>query len=157
MGGDGFYAPMGYSGVWLVVGVVLLLAVAGWYVVVWARTRPAPPPPPPPAEPPGFRVMRLQELALRRIDEIVREVQDGRSTPRRAHQDLSTTVREFVRDASGLGVTTMTLTEARAGRPAPARPAHRRGAAALPRRVRPRDGSVADAAETARRAVTSWS
>lgn len=157
MGGDGFYAPMGYSGVWLVVGVVLLLAVAGWYVVVWARTRPAPPPPPPPAEPPGFRVMRLQELALRRIDEIVREVQDGRSTPRRAHQDLSTTVREFVRDASGLGVTTMTLTElGRAGQPrlGPLTDAVLR---LYPGEFGPRDGSVADAAETARRAVTSWS
>ncbi len=157
MGGDGFYAPMGYSTVWLVVGIVLLLAVAGWYVVVWAQTRPAPPPPPAPAEPPGFRVMRLQEHALHRIDEIVRDVQDGRSSPRRGHQELSATVREFVRDASGLGVTTMTLTElGRSGQP-------RLGVLTdtvltlYPGEFGPAEASVVDAAEAARRAVTSWS
>ncbi|GAA1895830.1 hypothetical protein [Lapillicoccus jejuensis] len=157
MGGDGFYAPMGYSGVWLVVGLVLLLAVAGWYLLVWARTRPAPPPPPPPADPPGVHVIRLREGALRRIDEIVRDVQEGRSTPRRAHQELSATVRQFVSDASGVGVTTMTLTElGRSGQPR-LRPLTDTVLALYPGEFGPHDGSVADAAESARRAVTSWS
>ena len=35
-----FYSPMTYSPVWLYLGVVILMAIAGWAVVIWARPAP---------------------------------------------------------------------------------------------------------------------
>lgn len=112
MGADkGFYGPMTYSTLWTVIGVVILLAIAGWGFVIWWQTRPAPPPKPAPAPPPGWRLAQLKGDYLHRIDEIVRLVDGGELSQRRGHQELSAAVRQFVQEASGLAAPTMTLTE----------------------------------------------
>jgi len=109
--GDGFYPPMTYSALWLVLGLVVLAAVLGWGVVIWRQTRPARPPRPAPEPPPGWRLGNLKGGYLRRIDEIVRLAGTEELSTRRAHQELSVTVRQFVQEASGLTAPTMTLTE----------------------------------------------
>ncbi|MDQ2757328.1 MAG: hypothetical protein M3Y71_12320 [Actinomycetota bacterium] len=102
---------MAYSTLWTVIGLTLLLVVAGWYVVVWWRTRPVPPPPPAPALASGARLDRLKGACLARIDELVRRVEAGQLSQRGGHQELSTVVREFVQEATGVSAPTMTLTE----------------------------------------------
>jgi hypothetical protein len=102
---------MTYSTVWLVIGTVIVLAILGWAVVVWWETRPAKPPKPAPEPPPGWRLGRLKEGYVGRIDEIVRLASVGELSTRRAHQELSVTVRQFVQEASGLRAPTMTLTD----------------------------------------------
>lgn len=109
MDGD-YYPPMTYSPIWLALGVVILVGLIGWAVVVVTITRrvrqPAPPQPPP-----HWRLAALQGDYLRRIDEVVRLADGAELQPRRAHQELSSIVREFVEEASGVQVGTMTLTE----------------------------------------------
>ena len=109
MDGD-YYPPMTYSPIWLALGVVILVGLLGWAVVVVTLTRRAgtPEPPQPPAH---WRLAALQDDYLRRIDEVVRLARHDELEPRRAHQELSTVVREFVEEASGVEVGTMTLTD----------------------------------------------
>ncbi len=111
MPGDDFYPPMAYSTLWLVLGLVILAALLGWGVVIWWQTRPARPPQAAPEPPPGWRLGNLKAGYVRRIDEIVRLAGAGELSTRRAHQELSVTVRQFVQEASGLTAPTMTLTE----------------------------------------------
>jgi len=108
---DDFYPPMTYSTLWLVIGLVILLALLGWGVVIWWQTRPARPLPPAPEPPPGWRLGHLKAGYLARIDEIVRLAGTNELSTRRAHQELSVTVRQFVQEASGHEAPTMTLTE----------------------------------------------
>ncbi len=118
MSAEEFYPPMTYSPLWLVLGTVILLAIAGWGVVIWAQTRPPRPAAVVP-EPPGWRLAQLKAGYLARIDEIVRLVEHDDLSPRRAHQELSAAVRQFVEEASGLRAPTMTLSElGRSGVPA---------------------------------------
>lgn len=159
MGGDGgFYGPMGYSVLWTVVAVALLVLVAAWYVVVWRRTRPAPPPAPVPPLPPAWRLAQLQGESLHRIDEVVRLVHAGELSQRRGHQELSVVVREFVQEASGVDAPTMTLTDL--GRSGNRRldPVTDVVLRLYPVEFGPdRPASVSDAAEVARRVVQRWS
>ena len=111
MPADAFYPPMTYATLWLVLGLVILAAVVGWGFVVWWQTRPAAHPPPPPEPPPGWRLGRLKAGYLSRIDDIERHAGALEMSTRRAHQELSVTVRQFVEEASGLRAPTMTLTE----------------------------------------------
>ena len=162
MGGDtgdnGFYGPMAYSTVWTIIGVVILLAIVGWYAVVWWQTRPAPPPRPVPPPPPGWALARLKGDYLARIDEIVGLVHGGDLSQRRGHQELSTTVRQFVQDASGVAAPTMTLTDL--GRSGVAQLESVTDVVLLlyPVEFGPdRSASVAQAADVARRVVDRWS
>jgi hypothetical protein len=109
---------MAYSPLWTAIGVVILLGVVGWALFVWLSTRPARIPAPPPL-PPGWRLAALKHEYAERIDEIVRLHGTGELTARRAHQELSVAVREFVQEITGVDAPTMTLAElAGAGDPA---------------------------------------
>ncbi len=155
MVGD-FYPPMTFSALWTVIAAVVGLAIVGWFAVVWAQTRRVfafvPPQPPP-----GWRLAQLKDESLQRIDEIVRRAGVGELSARRAHQDLSATVRQFVRAASGVDAPTMTLTELqRTGLPAMA------AVSDVVFRLYPvefgpeRHVSVVEAAAVAREVVARW-
>ena len=105
-----FYAPMTYSPVWLYLGVIILMAIVGWAVVIWAQTRPGRTPREP-EPPPGWRMARLKGDYIERINEIVRLADAGEIDARRAHQELSVALRQFVQEASGISAPTMTLSE----------------------------------------------
>lgn len=116
-----FYPPMTYSPLWSAIGVVILGGIVGWAVVVWSQTRAARVEPEPDL-PPGWRLARLKGDYIERIDEIVRHSEAGELSDRRAHQELSVVVREFVHAASGVRAPTMTLADlGRTGDPALAR------------------------------------
>ncbi len=156
MSADDFYPPMPYSPLWLAIGIVIIAAIGGWALVIWAQTRP-PRPVPVPAEPPGWRLERLRAGALARVDEIVRLAQDDELTARRAHQELSVAVRQFVEEASGLAAPTMTLTELyRSGEPA-LRPVTDVVLRLYPAEFGPGAGaSLLEAARVARGVVARW-
>ena len=105
-----FYAPMTYSPVWLYIGVVIVMSILGWALVIWAQTRPGRTPraPEPPRE---WWMTRLKGDYIERIDEIVRLADAGEIDSRRAHQDLSVALRQFVHEASGISAPTMTLSD----------------------------------------------
>lgn len=155
---NGFYAPMGYSLLWAVIGGVILLALLGWAFVIWWQTRPEPPPKPAPPPPPGWELGRLKGQYLLRIDEIVGLADSGELSPRRGHQELSTTVRQFVQEASGVRAPTMTLTELGRSGVAQLEPVTDVVLRLYPVEFGPdREASVATSAEAARGVVRRWS
>ena len=155
MDGD-FYPPMSYSPIWLVLGFVILAALVGWALVIWAQTRRTRPrrEPEPPAH---WRLEQLKQDYLARIDEVVRLTSVGEISRRRAHQELSAAVRSFVDEAAGLPTPTMTLTDLdRSGIPELAPVTH------VVSRLYPvefgpeRGADVAEAAQAAREVVIRW-
>ncbi|MDP9983066.1 hypothetical protein J2W14_002468 [Pseudarthrobacter oxydans] len=178
MDGD-FFGPLEYSGwfPWAAFGLLVLVAV--WYAYVFRSTRRRPggqqavqaPAPPAVAVP---DLARLRRDYLERIDAVDREAAAGTRSGRSAHQELSLLIRSFVRDASGVDATRMTLAELRAagrvtavvpasgvgaaGPAAPGIPAAADAIAALypaAFAAGPASGA-ADAARTAREVVRSW-
>jgi hypothetical protein len=151
-----FYAPMTYSLVWLYLGVVILMAITGWAAVIWAQTRPGRTP----REsdlPPGWRMVRLKGDYLERIDEIVRLADAGEIDARRAHQELSVALRQFVHDASGISAPTMTLSELGHSREPALAPVTEVVRGIYPVEFGPdRNTSVFQAAVFARQVVSQW-
>lgn len=107
---DGLYPPMTYSPIWLVIGLVTFAGTIAWGFVVWWLTR-QPKPQPAPEPPAGWRLQMLKADYIAQIDEVVRLETQGQLSHRRAHQELSLIVRQFVEEASGLRAPTMTLSE----------------------------------------------
>jgi hypothetical protein len=100
---------------------------------------------------------RLKGDYLERIEEIVRLAEAGELDARRAHQELSVALRQFVHEASGISAPTMTLTDL----------GHSRNPALVPvtevvRGIYPvefgpdRDTSVVSAAAYAREVIARW-
>ena len=105
-GGAELQGPVGYDDRWLLLAVLALTLVAGYYLAVlwWCRDR----------APRRIAVARsTRESCLLRIDEIQAEVVAGRLAPRSGHQALSAEVRGFVADATGVPASTMTLADLR--------------------------------------------
>lgn len=151
-----FYPPMAYSPVWLYLGIVILMAIVGWFAVIWAQTRPGRTPrePEPPA---GWRMARLKGDYIERIDEIVRLADAGDIDARRAHQELSVMLRQFVEEASGIGAPTMTLSELGHSRIPALAPVTEVVRVVYPVEFGPdRETSVAHAASYARQVVAQW-
>ncbi len=110
---DPFYPPMTYHWIWSFLGWVLILAVLGWGVVVWYRTRRVRPGPAPRAVPvhPGWRLARAKHVTIDQIDRIVWDVEQGRVDSRTAHRQLSAIVRTFIDEVSNAGTSRMTLSD----------------------------------------------
>jgi hypothetical protein len=104
-----------YSPLWLVLGVVLLLLIAGWiiFVLLFTRRRRQPVP----ADPlPGipYQVGALRERFIALIDEVALAHATGVLDFRQSHQRLSLIVREFAGSARGIRAPYMTLEDLRA-------------------------------------------
>jgi hypothetical protein len=142
--------------VWLYIGIVILMAIVGWAAVIWAQTRPGRTPREP-EPPPGWRMARLKGDYIDRIDEIVRLADAGEIDARRAHQDLSVALRQFVHDASGISAPTMTLSELGHSRYPALAPVTEVVRVVYPVEFGPdRDTSVVHAAAYARQVVAQW-
>jgi hypothetical protein len=108
-----------YSVLWTLLGLLLLLIVAGWYVFVFVSTRrrrqqvAGDPLPMIPHGP------QLQQTYLELVDEVHRAYADGTLDFREAHQRLSLVVREFAAQARGIRAQYMTLEDLRATQLAP--------------------------------------
>ena len=163
MKGD-FFGPLEYSDwfPWAALGLLVLIAAWYAYILLSTRRRPAAQqaartPAPPAAAVPD--VARLRRDYLQRIDAVDREAAAGTRSGRSSHQELSLLIRSFVRDASGVDATRMTLAELRAAGPeAPGVPAAADAIAALypaAFAAGPASG-VPDAARAAREVVSSW-
>jgi hypothetical protein len=151
-----FYPPMTYSPLWSAIGVVIVLGVLGWALVIWAQTRPARVEPEPEL-PPGWWLAGLKEGYLERIDEINRLHDAGELSARRAHQELSVAVRDFVHEASGVPAPTMTLAELRRSGDPSLAPVSEIVRGLYPVEFGPdRPGSVRAAAGAAREVVARW-
>lgn len=102
----GFHGPLQYQGLWLWLGLLLMLLVAAWYAWVFWPVR---------AKPSGKRsnatanVAALRAACLGAIDAVVADVDAGRLPEREAHQQLSLLVRGFAASVTGHPATTMTL------------------------------------------------
>lgn len=153
-GGEGvFYPPVQYSPLWVVLGVVAVALVAGWYLFVLLLTRRR--------RPPVELVGSLVELTtsvrgsyLARIDDVARRYQHGDVDLPQAHHELSALVRSFAAQSRGVRAQYMTLDDLR-------RTPHRELAEVV-ERLYPgafggdNRGDVADAAARASELVRSW-
>ncbi|MCD4849715.1 hypothetical protein LN996_02695 [Arthrobacter sp. AK01] len=106
----GFYAPLAYQPYWLWLGLVILLAIAGWYAWIFRPTRSKEPAA---QGAPTPDLDALRSACLTAINATAEEADAGRLPVRDAHQRLSFLVREFAGAATGLPVTSMTLEELR--------------------------------------------
>jgi len=99
-----------YGQGWLVLAVCLLAAVLVWNgaILVWGRPRLVQQRRPTPTDP-----ARLSARYLALIDQIEGACAQGEVDPREAHRRLSCVTREFVQERTGVGVTSMTLTDLR--------------------------------------------
>ncbi|MGA7203026.1 MAG: hypothetical protein WBX27_00180 [Specibacter sp.] len=107
-----FYAPVGYPLWWPLAGVGLVLACLGWTGWVLLQTRPGND-----ADVPGFLAPRNPETVRARylgvIGGICARHDAGGLTLRAAHGELSTAVRSFVYEMTGVKAQRMTLAELR--------------------------------------------
>jgi len=114
--GNGFYPPAQFSPLWFILGIVLILAVIGWYIfLIWftrkraLREATGAPWTGLPQQGPS-----LAQTYLTLIDEVERASADGLLEFREAHQRLSLLVREFAANARGIRAPYMTLEDLRA-------------------------------------------
>lgn len=114
--GSGFFPPVQYNVLWLLLGVVLLLVVIGWLVFVLWFTRRTPAPFANSAyyAGPDFPGTSLRESYLGLIDEVERANREGALSSREAHQRLGLLVREFAAQVRGVRAQYMTLEDLRA-------------------------------------------
>jgi hypothetical protein len=110
LGGEELTDPVSYSGVWTAVAVVLPLLVLAWYAgVTWVtRDRTVS------HQPEWFRVWRTRRAHLHRLERIKVSRERGDLSTRRAHQEVSATVRSFVAEVGGLDARAMNLEQLRA-------------------------------------------
>ncbi|OBF22697.1 hypothetical protein A5725_10720 [Mycobacterium kubicae] len=114
-------APVPFSSWWLVLGIVLLLIVIGWYATVFVWTMP----------PSRLRSMPVVKgiharvnrfrfaRAIRRIEA---QYRDGTLTPAQASARISRTLRSFLAVATGIRAQYLHVEQLAAGRLAPVAP-----------------------------------
>lgn len=153
-GDNGYYAPVQYTILWPVIGLVLIALVIAWYVWMLRHVRRrARGTAPRPVPPPSASTLRDRYLGL--IREIEQEHASGSLSTRRAHQRLGGILRMYAHESSGVRAQVMTLADLdRAGLV----PLTRAVSAYYPVEFREAEtGSVPDAAALARQVVTTWS
>lgn len=105
---------VGYSPFWLVLGITVLAVIVAGYLVLVLLTRPrervveAERPSDPPVD-----LVRLRDESFARIAEIERELHVGAVDPRSANEALSSLVRRYVAEATGIPADRMTLRDLR--------------------------------------------
>ncbi|NLT25426.1 MAG: hypothetical protein GXX90_02015 [Microbacteriaceae bacterium] len=102
---------VGYSPMWLLLGLALLAAIVAYALLVGAitRRRRETAPAPEPVEPVDLEALRAR--TAERIDAIEQEARTGGLEGREAHERLSGAVREYVAEATGLPADRMTLAD----------------------------------------------
>ena len=153
----GFFGPAQYERfvLYVVVGVLLLALVAGWYVFVvrFSRTRIPRPVVAGATKPADLRLLKVKYSSM--IDEVEAEHRAGRLTERAVAGRLSLLLRFFVFETSGVDAHVMTLSDLRVAR-LPAVTGAVEGF--YPPAFRQQtDGDADSAVETAREVVRSWS
>ena len=158
MPGDSeFFPPVQYLPWWGIIGFVLLLVVAGWYVFLFVSTR-AGRVPTRPAEDHLADPLRTAETVrmeyLELIDRTRREHASGRVDSREAHHQLSQILRSYVAEREGQQTMQMTLKDLRGTRFTPLAQAVEK---LYPGAFGVRAGvSVDRAVDEAKRLVTTW-
>lgn len=152
-GDNGYYAPMQYSVLWPILGLVLLGLVVVWYVWMIRHVRRRAKAPETPAfVPPSTEVLRSRFFGL--IDQIEGEYASGAVTSRIAHQQLGRIVRMYAQESRGVRAQVMTLDDLNRAELFPVAQAV---SAYYPAEFRELEsGSVRDAAAIARGVVDTW-
>lgn len=155
MPGDAiFYAPMGYSVWWPLLGAALLILCAGTVAWIWIVTKPRTNTGVPvfvaPRNPSSVK-QKYRSL----IDDIQHRYDAGQLDGRAAHLELSLVVRTFVHEMTGLKTQRMTLAQLREHRLPLAGDAVERFYPAEFSRLG-QDYSVPESAQTAREVVAQW-
>lgn len=111
-GGENFAPPVQYSPLWLLLGLLILAAVVGWYVYVMVLTRRRPTPA---ADTGGLPELpySVREGYLARIDDVRGRYALGKVGFADAHHELSALVRAFAAQAQGVRAQYMTLDDLR--------------------------------------------
>ncbi|MBG6054516.1 hypothetical protein IWX81_000906 [Salinibacterium sp. CAN_S4] len=158
MPGDSeFFPPVQYLPWWGIIGFVLLVLVAGWYVFLFVSTRASRVPAPESADYVSgplrtAETVRTEYLEL--IDLTRREHASGRVDSREAHHRLSQILRSYVAEREGQQTMQMTLKDLRGTRFTPLAQAVEK---LYPGAFGVRAGvSVDRAVDEAKRLVSTW-
>lgn len=111
-GGETFASPVQYSPLWLLLGLLILVAIVGWYVFVFVLTRRRPAPVEYVGSIPELSTS-VRESYIARIDDVRNRYADGRVGFADAHHELSALVRSFAAQAQGVRAQYMTLDDLR--------------------------------------------
>lgn len=107
-----FYAPLGYSVWWPLLGVLLLILCAGAVAWIWVATKPAST-----TGVPDFVAPRNPSAVKEKYWALIVDIQNrhdaGALDVRAAHLELSLAVRTFVHEMTGLKTQRMTLSQLR--------------------------------------------
>ncbi|WP_067439681.1 hypothetical protein [Nocardioides jensenii] len=106
---DEFSGPVDYSSLWLWLAIGAVVLVALFYLVVLVWSHGGQPKAPRPGNVPTARTRAMGE-----IDRIGHQVHGGQLPERTGYQQLSTVIRDFVAEVSGLPTRSMALADLRA-------------------------------------------
>jgi hypothetical protein len=120
-GVDGYFPPVQYSPIWILIGLALILVVIAWivFVLVFTRRRPQPAPTADPLAGLPLDPLALQASYVSLIDEVAMAHANGTLDFRQSHQRLSLLVRQFAGETRGIRASYMTLEDLRALRLTP--------------------------------------
>ncbi|MDM4763499.1 hypothetical protein QT381_10805 [Galbitalea sp. SE-J8] len=107
---DGFYPPVEFSPLWLLLAAAIVVALVAYLVLSLALTRPRATTPDD-GDPLAAGDLRISYLLL--IDEVGVAYREGRLSAPEAHQRLSLVVREFAARMRGIRAPYMTLADLR--------------------------------------------
>lgn len=120
MPGDSeFFPPVQYLPLWGILGFILLLVIAGWYVFLLVSTRAGRVATPAETGASGVPLRTTETLRtqyLERIELLRRSHESGAVDAREAHHQLSQIVRSYVSEREGQQTMQLTLSDLRATR-----------------------------------------
>lgn len=158
LGDDGFYPPVTYSPMWVLLAVGIIALVVLVFVLVPLLTRRRRRPAPPELDTSWMDTLApgtVNDKYLALIDDVERASARGELEPRLAHQRLSMLVRFYAYESTGVRAPQMTLADLRENQLGPLTEAVD---ALYPGAFSGRDrSSVPEAARLAREVVRSWS